>query len=507
VSGTGPGSVEREIKLEAAPDLQLPDLTGVAPGVTVEAEPALDLDATYVDTADLRLVRNGVSLRRRTGEGAPRWTLKLPTATDGAGLARREIEVEDPSHDVPPALAALVTGWARSAALVPVVVIRSHRERLRLVGEGGRELAELADDDVTVLEGDAVTARFREIEVELDEHGDDELLRVVTTALVAAGAGEPDPTSKVTRALGGRAKEPSELVAPPVGPTSTVADVVRAALTDAVARLVASDHVIRLDDDTDGVRRARGAVRRLRAALSTFTPVLDPEWADGLRDATSGLADALGPVRRTDALAEQLHRAIGALPAPQREPAVRLVAGLDDRRGAALGPLLGVLDDASYVALLDYLVAAALSPRPADGADHADPAATVLPDLVRPAWHHLHRSVHHLDHHPRPRDLVELRPAVRRAHLAVAIAAPVIGEPAALLSSGLADLQDVLGSLHHALVAEAWLGEVMPGLEGDEHDAAEGLGGLQQVEVEKAMQRWRDSWAVCDSDDASGWLA
>ncbi len=507
MSATGPGSVEREIKLEAAPDLQLPDLTGVAPGVTVAAEPALDLDATYVDTADLRLVRNGVSLRRRTGEGAPRWTLKLPAATDGAGLARREIEVDDASHDVPSALAALVTGWARSAPLVPVVVIRSHRQRLRLVGDGGRDLAELADDDVTVVQGDDVTARFREIEVELDEHGDDELLHVVGAALVAAGAGEPDPTSKVTRALGDRAKEPPELVAPEVGPESTVADVVRAALTDPVARLVASDHVIRLDDDTDGVRRARGGVRRLRAALSTLAPVLDAEWADGLRDATSGLADALAPVRRTDALAEQLHRAIGALPAPQREPAVTLVARLDDRRRAALAPLLALLDEPGYVELLDDLVAGALSPQAADGADLSGPAADALPDLVRPAWHHLHRSVHHLDHHPRAHDLVELRAAVRRAHLAVAMAAPAVGEPAALLSSGLADLQDVLGSLHHALVADAWLAEVLPDLDGDERAAAEGLVELQQVEAEKAVQRWRDSWAVCDSDDSSGWLA
>ena len=507
MSATGPGSVEREIKLEAAPDLELPDLTGVAPGVTVAAEPALDLDATYYDTADLRLVRNGVSLRRRTGEGDPRWTLKLPAATDGAGLARREIEVDDPGHDVPVGLAALVTGWARSSALVPVVVIRSQRRRVRLVGEGGRELAELADDDVTVLQGDEVTARFREVEVELDEHGDDELLHAVAGALVAAGAGEPDPTSKVTRALGDRAKEPPDLVPVDTGPTSTVGDVVRAALTDPVARLVSSDHVIRLDDDTDGVRRARGAVRRLRAALSTLAPVLDAEWADGLRDDTAGLADALATVRRTDALAEQLHRAIGALPAPQRQAAVALVARLDERRAAALAPLLGLLHEPAYVDLLDRLVAGALAPQVADGADLSGPAAEALPDLVRPAWHHLHRSVHHLEHHPKSHDLVEIRPAVRRAHLAVALAASVVGEPAALLASGLADLQDVLGSLHHALVAQAWLAEVLPDVTDDERAAAEGLVELQQIEVDKAVQRWHDSWAVCDSDDSSGWLA
>ena len=83
MSAAPKGSLEREIKLGAWPGFAMPDLTDVAPGVQVVAEPALDLDATYVDTADLQLVRNGVSLRRRTGEGPPRWTLKLPSGETG----------------------------------------------------------------------------------------------------------------------------------------------------------------------------------------------------------------------------------------------------------------------------------------------------------------------------------------------------------------------------------------------------------------------------------------
>ena len=39
--------------------------------------PALDLDATYFDAADARLLAAGVTVRRRTGEGT-RWTVKLP---------------------------------------------------------------------------------------------------------------------------------------------------------------------------------------------------------------------------------------------------------------------------------------------------------------------------------------------------------------------------------------------------------------------------------------------
>ena len=47
------------------------------------------LDAVYYDTADLRLIRAGVTLRRRTGGDDAGWHLKLPV---GAGT-RDEIRI------------------------------------------------------------------------------------------------------------------------------------------------------------------------------------------------------------------------------------------------------------------------------------------------------------------------------------------------------------------------------------------------------------------------------
>ncbi|MEA2535497.1 MAG: hypothetical protein QOJ93_3308, partial [Actinomycetota bacterium] len=100
-------STESEDKLEAAADFEIPDLTGVAPGVEVTVLPEALLDAAYFDTPDLRLARNGITLRYRrdrslgsTDEGT--WTLKLPDeaplkAPDkgedaaGVGLVRQEL--------------------------------------------------------------------------------------------------------------------------------------------------------------------------------------------------------------------------------------------------------------------------------------------------------------------------------------------------------------------------------------------------------------------------------
>src|SRR5687768_16094410 len=59
--------VEIENKYDVPADFVLPTLVDVGPGVTAGEPVELDLEATYFDTADLRLAHAGVALRRRTG--------------------------------------------------------------------------------------------------------------------------------------------------------------------------------------------------------------------------------------------------------------------------------------------------------------------------------------------------------------------------------------------------------------------------------------------------------
>src|SRR6266851_5652196 len=64
-------------------------MTGVAGVAAVSQQDEHILDAVYYDTEDLRLIRAGVTLRRRTGGEDAGWHLKLPT---GAGT-RDEIRL------------------------------------------------------------------------------------------------------------------------------------------------------------------------------------------------------------------------------------------------------------------------------------------------------------------------------------------------------------------------------------------------------------------------------
>ncbi len=497
-------SVEREVKLGAWPGFAMPDLTDVAPGVLVEAEPALDLDATYLDTADLQLVRNGVSLRRRTGEGPPRWTLKLPAGGDGVALLRREIDVDDPGHEVPAELAALVTGWVRRDRLVPVTVIRSHRERLRLVGADGSRLAEIDDDEVSVLDEGHVAARFREVEVELAPEGSPDLLHLVTEALVAAGAGAPDPTAKVARALGPRALIPPDLTPADLGPDASVGDVVTTALRRSVAQIVANDHVVRLDDDIEGVHKARVGTRRLRSDLQMLEPVLDEAWAEQLRCRLKGLAAELGVVRDTDVLLQRLWRAVDGLPADDRPAAALVVHRLEDQRRAQVASLLATMSGEPYVELLDDLVAAALRPR--TNKRVGDRAAAALPELVRPRWRRLRRAVEELGPGPTDDALHRVRILAKRARYACELAAPVVGDDAADLAGCLAALQDVLGELHDTAVAEAWVRRTLPALTHDERFAAGELVAEQRGEAASLRAAWPAAWAACDRKALTRWL-
>lgn len=83
---------EVERKFDADPGVPLPDLTELSDIVGSVGEPAeIRLDATYFDTADVRLTGSGITLRRRTGGDDAGWHLKLPAGRDERTEVRRPL--------------------------------------------------------------------------------------------------------------------------------------------------------------------------------------------------------------------------------------------------------------------------------------------------------------------------------------------------------------------------------------------------------------------------------
>lgn len=82
-------ATETERKYDAPAGTKPPQLADL-PGVADMAGPEEQmLEAEYFDTDDLRLIRNGITLRRRRGGSDPGWHLRLPAGKD----SRREIRV------------------------------------------------------------------------------------------------------------------------------------------------------------------------------------------------------------------------------------------------------------------------------------------------------------------------------------------------------------------------------------------------------------------------------
>src|SRR5262249_4032543 len=140
----------------------------------------------------------------------------------------------------------------------------------------GSRVAEIVDDEVSVMDGRRLAARFRELGAEAGEGGAAAILRRSVTPPRAAGAGEPDWTTKYVRAVGPRATGPAELVLDDLHSGATAGAVVRNAIASSVIRLLKHDAVVRLDAHSEGVHQARVATRRLRSDLRTFPPPLDP---------------------------------------------------------------------------------------------------------------------------------------------------------------------------------------------------------------------------------------
>lgn len=200
--------LEIEQKYEADAGFTLPPLDDL-PGVAKVSVPEpYHLDATYFDTADLTLIRNKVTLRRRTGGPDEGWHLKLPVRAD----VRQEVhEPLGSGAQVPLRLRSQVADLIADQPLYPIANLLNERTVVRLSGPADTVLAEIADDHVTARRldasgGDAAEPlAWREIEVEagpgMDPTQARELLAATGQRLRDAGARPARSASKLARLL------------------------------------------------------------------------------------------------------------------------------------------------------------------------------------------------------------------------------------------------------------------------------------------------------------------
>ncbi|MEM9566367.1 MAG: CYTH and CHAD domain-containing protein [Actinomycetota bacterium] len=503
--------LEREVKLVATPDLVLPDLADAVPGAALGAPEERPIDDTYFDTVDLRLARWGCTVRFRMGDG---WTVKLPVPGTGRVLARQEIVLGGEPGNPPAEVVALVRPLTRGASLGLVARFDTARTVRRWTDAEGTMVAELVDDRVTAevpadVSGEPASVAWRELEVELgpdarakvarriakrldravaaaDPGGETAEIGGVTTGGVTGGPDDPRP--KLVRAIGPAAEGDADVVEVRLGSAPTARQVIAAAISRSTIRLMLHLPAARLGHDIEGVHQARVATRRLRSDLRTFRPLLDREWAAALSEQLRWLADDLGKVRDTDVLSQRLAGIVEARPDLAGDGTRRVLASLERRRKRESTALLDHLDSERADRVLDQLVAAGADPRTTPEAD--GPARELIEPLVARRWKRVDRAVLALDDPPVVDDLHRARILAKRARYAAEAARPAARRKTAddlkTLARSMARLQDQLGELNDAAVAEAFLAGLAARAKGETAFAA---GRMCQIVNDEAAAR------------------
>ncbi len=288
--------VETELKLEI-PSSEVTKLNKLAPLRRAKAtKPAMQV-STYFDTEKFALQKNGVMLRvRRTGN---RYVQTVKAVRNGL-LDRNEWETE--LKDSKPDFTAM-----RHTALGPLLT-KKFRRKLRPVFEirvrrsiyplklGGSQL-EVTLDRGMIDTGDG-SRPLCEIEIEFKGGDRAELFRMART-LVRATSAELGVKSKAQRGyelLDG--KEVSAEKAEPVvlTPDTETRDAFRLIATSCVRQIIVNKPAL-LAGTPEGVHQMRIGLRRLRAAISLFSDLLEEAERDNIKSELRWLTEELGPAR------------------------------------------------------------------------------------------------------------------------------------------------------------------------------------------------------------------
>ena len=398
----------------------------------------------------------------------------------------------------PAELLDLVTAIVRDRELRPVATLETRRAGV-YAERDGLTVAEVVRDEVTVIVGNDPATVFSELEVELLGPGEHADLEHLVGILLEAGASRSEGAPKLLRALDvsvrNRPLRPKRKGSP--------LEHVRAGLADQAFALVRRDPGTRLGQDPEELHHMRVAVRRSRAILRSARPLLEREWADGLRAELAWIGAELGEVRDLDVLTAYLASQIELLPEAERADAAALAASLSDRHREVRAQLLTALRSARYLLLLEAMDKAAEEPRPSG-------RTRSLKTIAASEHRKLVRTIERLGDDPHDAALHAARIEAKRARYAGELAARAVGARADRYVDACKRLQDVLGDHQDAVVAEEWIEATARRVALGERSVpiAFAAGRLAQLQVERrhdARRAWRDAWKSVAREGRRAW--
>lgn len=445
--------VESKYRIPEGVDLDLGSILSLE-HTKFDREPMRSMTATYYDTANLSLLRWGITLRHRIGGGDDGWHMKVPADPSGDSRARDEIRIDKPAGNVPVELVSIAAPLIRRQDIAPMAQVDTERTPFIVTDSAGNRLLEVVDDRVQVNAPGAASIAFREVEVELlIESGDaTDLAQSIGEALLQAGA-RPNSTSKAAQALGRRAADPPDV---PVmnypGAQGPAIDALQAIFSRYVRDLLIADVGVRRDLP-DSVHQMRVSCRRLRGALTTFRPLLDSESTSFLREELAWLATELGHVRDTEVQLTRLGTDI------IDEQARQFVsASLQGQLRAARSSALAALRSDRHDFLIEDLIL--LVAEPPVGTRAFDSVHDAVRECVDRPWRKLKKHVDQAGIDSPAEQWHRIRIDAKKARYAIEAVAPIFGTGFRTLGKSLSWVTDTLGSRQDAQVSMRTLEEI-----------------------------------------------
>ncbi|GAB2182235.1 inorganic triphosphatase [Denitratisoma sp. agr-D3] len=421
----------------------------------------------YFDTPDLHLFRRGVALRlRRLGS---QWlqTVKAEGVSGGGLSTRPEWETAyigrfDFSVVDDPALRRFLQGPDCQPRLLPCFETTFWRSTWRFEPRPGQGLLLMLDRGQVLAGGRQ--EEISELELELDGATVDDAFDL------AEGLGQricllPELRSKAERGYRlalGQAESPHKAGISPLSLQGTARSAFRTLWLDCLEHCLRNQPGVLQSEDEEFIHQMRVALRRLRAVLALFAPVL-PASAQTFLPALRPLLAALGEARDLDVVALEMVAPVQA-ERPRDRALTALVRDLQVRRQAARHRVAALIRSPAHGRLL----LAAL--RLAHGWHANGPTQDGEVALVPFAAHRLaraHRRVTRRATEAEPEDwasLHRLRIAIKRLRYSLEFLAPLLRHKAReRLLAGLARHQETLGLLNDWATLDARLGKDFDG--------------------------------------------
>jgi CHAD domain-containing protein len=277
----------------------------------------------------------------------------------------------------------------------------------------------------------------------------------------------------------------------PLVPDEPMSEASRKVLALHFAKMLANEEGTRLGEDIEALHNMRVATRRMRTAFQLFAPYFKAKALKPLGKGLRRTGRTLGAVRDLDVLLEKAHAFAAGLPAEQAPTFKPLLVEWRGRREIARGRLLEYLDGRPYRRFVtDFDAFVATSGAGALTVPVGDPTPIqvrhIVPQLIL-ARYEIVRAYETVVPGPLP-TMHALRIECKHLRYALEFFRDVLGPEAPTLIRQVVNMQDLLGELQDAHVAEGLLTEFLE-RQRDKGPRAEDVSSLSGVEAYLAAQR------------------